>query len=105
VLYASVAFYPQLIYVWGVELYNRFAASMHQTFVDSYLYAYSNKIHPIYFHLNREIHLSIARAISCSLLAIIFYFLPPTFLWVVIGIGAFTLAGWLTLKKSDHLLQ
>lgn len=105
ILYASVAFYPQLIYAWGVELFNRFAASMHQTFVDSYLYAYSNKIHPIHFHLNREIHLSVARAISCALLAVIFYFLPPIFLWLIIGIGAFTLAGWLTLKKSDYLLH
>ena len=104
-LYASIGLYPHLIYVWAIQLFNRFTETMHQTFVDAYLYAYSNKIHPIHFHWNREIHLNIARMISNAILAIAFLFLPATFLWFAIGIGAFMLIGWLTLRRSDHLLQ
>lgn len=104
-IYPSIFFFPNLIYVWGVELINRFVGNMHQTIADSYLYAYSSKIHPIHFHLNREIYLSIARLITSIILAITFYFLPPEFLWLTIAIGAFMLLGWLNLKKSDHLLH
>ncbi len=103
-LYASIGLYPHLIYVWAVQLFSRFTETMHQTFVDSYLFAYSSKIHPIHFHLNREIHLTLARLLSSATLAIAFLFLPATFLWLAIGIGAFMLMGWLTLKRGDHLL-
>ncbi|MBN2096256.1 hypothetical protein JW752_02535 [Candidatus Peregrinibacteria bacterium] len=103
-LYASVGIYPHLIYVWGVQLFNRFAETMHQTFADSYLYAYGNKIHPVHFNLNREIYLTIARLISSAILATAFLFLPDRFLWLVIAMGAFMLMGWLTLRRSDHLL-
>ncbi|MBU1017787.1 hypothetical protein KKA33_02035 [Patescibacteria group bacterium] len=104
VLYASVGFYPSLIYVWGVQLFNRFAETMHQTFADSYLYAYGSKIHPVHFNLNREIYLTIARLISSAILTIAFLFLPDTYLWITIAVGAFMLMGWLTLRRSDHLL-
>ncbi len=103
-LYASVGIYPPLIYVWSVQLFNRFAETMHQTFADSYLYAYGSKVHPIDFNLNREIYLTIARLISSAILAIAFLFLPATYLWLMIAIGAFMLMGWLTLKRSDYLL-
>ena len=105
ILYASVFFYPHLGYVWIVNLLNRFASTMHQTTIDSYLFGHSNKIHPVYFHLNREIHLTIGRTSLSALLAIIFYFLPDNFLWLCIGIGAIMILGWLNLKKGDHLLH
>ncbi|MBU1934824.1 hypothetical protein KKF04_02095 [Patescibacteria group bacterium] len=104
-LYVSIFFYPNIIYVWLIELFNKLAVAVQYTIVDSYLFAYSNKIHPIHFHLNREIHLNISRFISSGLLAIAFYFLPANYLWVSIGIGAFMIFGWLTLKRSDHLLH
>lgn len=104
-LYASIGINPQLIYVWSIQLFNRFTETMHQTFVDSYLYAYGSKIHPIDFNLNREIYLTIARLISSAILTIAFLFLPATYLWFVIVLGAFMLMGWLTLKRSDHLLR
>ena len=104
-LYTSIFFYPQIIFVWIVEFLNQFSVTMLYTVADSYLYAYSNKIHPIHFILNREIYLNISRFIGSAILAITFYFLPAEFLWVVIGLGAFTYIGWLKLKKSDHLLH
>jgi len=104
-LYASVGIYPALVYVWSVQLFNRFAETMHQTFADSYLYAYGSKIHPVHFNLNREIYLTIARLISSAILTIVFLFLSDAYLWLVIAMGAFMLIGWLTLKKSDYLLK
>lgn len=104
-LYTSVFLFPNLIYVWIIEFANRLSTTSLYTVADSYLYAYSNKIHPIHFHLNREIYLSISRNLSAAILAITFYFLPAEFLWVSIGIGALTYIGWLKLKKSDHLLH
>ncbi len=104
-LYASIYFFPAIAYVWTVDILNRFVGSMHGTVTDSYLYATSNKIHPIYFHLNREIHLVFARALSALILGITFYFLPATYLWLSIALGGFMTLGWLHLKRSDHLLR
>jgi MFS family permease len=104
-MYASVFFYPTMVYAWGVELFNRFATNLHQTFIDSYLFGYSSKIHPIHFHLNREVHISIARVMTSGSLAIIFYFIPVQFLWLSIFIGAFTTFGWLSLKHGEPLLK
>lgn len=93
------------VYVWGIDIFNRFAGAMHGTVMDSYLFGYSNKIHPIHFHLNREIHLTISRGFASLILGIAFYFLPPEYLWVSIALGAPMLLGWLHLKRSDHLLH
>ena len=104
-LYPIIFFFPNMVYIWIVETLNKTTTSMHCAVTDSYLFAYSNKIHPIHFHLNREIHLTITRIISSAVLAIAFYFLPSESLWVAIGIGAFMLFGWNSLKSSDHLLH
>ncbi len=104
-LYTSIILFPNLIFVWIIEFANRLSTTSLYTVADSYLFAYSNKIHPIHFHLNREIHLAISRIISAGILSIIFYLLPAEYLWVSIGLGAFTYIGWLKLKKSDHLLH
>ncbi len=104
-LYPTIFFFPNMIYIWIVETLNKTTSSMHCTVTDSYLFAYSNKIHPIHFHLNREIHLTITRIISSAVLAIAFYFLPSESLWVAIGIGALLMFKWNTLKRSDHLLH
>jgi hypothetical protein len=104
-IYASVFLYPKMAYAWGAELFNRFATNLHQTFVDSYLFGYSSKIHPIHFHLNREIHLSIARVAISLFLAIAFFFLPEKFLWLAIFAGGFTTFGWLSLRHGDNLLK
>jgi hypothetical protein len=104
-LYPAVFFFPNMAYIWIIEAMNKIISGMHCTVTDSYLFAYSNKIHPIHFHLNREIHMTISRIISSALLAIVFYFLPANFLWVSIGIGALLLFKWNTLKRSDHLLH
>ncbi len=104
-LYASIYFFPVTAYVWAVDIFNRFAGSMHGTVTDSYLFGTSNKIHPIHFHLNRELHLTFARGISAVILGTAFYFLPPEYLWVSIALGGFMTLGWLHLKRSDHLLH
>ncbi|MBN2087119.1 hypothetical protein JW758_02110 [Candidatus Peregrinibacteria bacterium] len=104
-LYTSVFLFPNIIFVWAIEFANRISTTALYTVSDSYLYAYSNKIHPIHFHLNREIWMSMSRISSAGILAIIFYFLPAEYLWISIAIGAFSYLGWLTLKNSDHLLN
>ncbi|MBN1258166.1 hypothetical protein JXA05_00190 [Candidatus Peregrinibacteria bacterium] len=104
-LMASVFFFPHMAYIWGVNIFNRFAGSMQQTVVDSYLFGYSSKIHPVRFHLNREVHLTIARFLCSGMMAVLFYYLPPTALWPIIGLGSFTALGWLTIGKSDYLLH
>lgn len=104
-LYTSIFFFPSLTYVWVIESLNRFTLSMRMTVTDSYLYALSNKIHPVNFNLNREILLSISRFLSTGFMAIAFLFLPAEALWVFLGISAFTTLGWLTLKRADHLLH
>jgi hypothetical protein len=103
--YASIFLFPKLSYAWVADLFNKFAGNLHQTFIDSYLFGHSSKIHPIHFHLNREIHLSGARVISSVILALFFLFLPEEFLWLGIFIGSFTLFGWLYLKRGEHLLR
>lgn len=104
-LYTTLFFYPNMIWVTIVELVNRLSLSMHITIGDSYLFAYSSKVHPIHFHLNREVHLNIGRIFASALLAVMFYFLPASYLWMVITIGAFCILGFLNLKRSDHLLS
>lgn len=104
-LYASIYFFPLTAYVWVVDIFNRFTGAMHGTVTDAYLFGYSNKIHPIYFHLNREAHLVLTRTISSVILGTAFYFLPAEYLWVSIALGGFMILGWLNLKHSDHLLH
>jgi hypothetical protein len=104
-LYASIFLFPKLSYVWGIDLFNKFAGNLHQTFVDSYLFGHSSKIHPIHFHLNREIHLSMARAATSGFLAIVFLFISVKFLWLSIFIGSFTTLGWLSLRHGENLLK
>jgi len=104
-MYASVFLYPKMAYAWGVELFNRFATNLHQTFIDSYLFGHSSKIHPVHFLLNREVHISIARVMTSGFLAIIFCFIPVKFLWLSIFLGAFTTLGWLSLRHGEHLLK
>ena len=104
-LYATVYFLPNIIYVWLVEAVNRVTLSMRMTVTDSYLYAYSNKIHPIHFNLNRELALNISRFIGSGILAIAFMYLPPEALWPCMAISAVSTLGWLKLAKADHLLH
>jgi len=104
-LYPTIFFFPNMIYIWIVETLNKTTSGMHCTVTDSYLFAYSNKIHPIHFHLNREIYMTITRIISSAILAVAFYFLPSESLWVAIALGAFMMFGWNSLKRSDHLLH
>lgn len=103
--YASIFFIRGPVYVWITDIFNRFAGSMHQTTVDSYLFGYSAKKHPIEFHLNREINLTTARIVASLSLGLFFLWAPPEWLWAAITIGAFTLVGWMSLKKSDYLLR
>jgi hypothetical protein len=104
-LYPTIFFFPNMVYIWFVETLNKTTSGMHCTVTDSYLFAYSSKIHPIHFHLNREIFMTITRIASSAILAIIFYFLPKEYLWLAMGVGAFMVFGWNNLKKSDHLLH
>lgn len=104
-LYSSVFFFPQLIYVYLVNTLNYFIETAQRTTTGAYLYAFGSKVHPVNFNLNREIYLTLGRIISSSTLAIAFYFLQDEFLWLAIFIGTFMLIGWLSLKKSDHLLH
>jgi len=104
-LYTTLLFYAHIFWVTTIELINRLTFNMHLTVGDSYLYAYSNKIHPVHFNLNREIHLNIGRLLSSGTLAILFYFLPAEYLWIVIAIGAFSILGFIKLTKIDYLLH
>ena len=104
-LYTTLFFYPHIFWVTIVELINRLTLNMHITVGDSYLFAYSNKIHPIHFILNREVYLTIGRIISSAILAIIFYFLSANYLWIVLAIGAFATLGFINLRKIDYLLH
>ncbi len=104
-LFASIYFIPSIIYVWIIALTNKIILLSHYTILDSYLYAYGNKINPINFMLSREINLTISRFISAGILAILFAFLPEEFLWLVIFFGAFSVLGMHYIKKSDHYLN
>lgn len=104
-LYTSIYFFPNLAYVYLIESLNSFTLHMRLTITDSYLYAFGNKIHPIHFNFNREVLLGVSRFISSGILAIAFLWLPAGFLFVFLGISAFSTLGWLTLKRSDHLLH
>jgi len=94
-----------MFWVTTVELINRLMLTMHITVGDSYLFAYSSKIHPIHFILNREVYLNIGRIVTSAMLAVMFYFLPAEYLWIVIAIGAFSILGFIRLTKIDHLLH
>lgn len=104
-LYTTLFFYPHVLWVASVELINRLTYNMHLTVGDSYLFALGNKIHPIHFNLNREVHLNIGRISSSGIMAILFYFLPADYLWIVIAIGAFSILGFIKLTKIDYLLH
>lgn len=103
--YSAIFFYPSLGFIYLIDIGNRFIGSMHRTVADSYLYAYGNKVHPVHFALNREVHLSIVRPILNIILAIAFLFLPAEALWILIILGAITSLGWLYVVRSDHLLH
>lgn len=104
-LYSSIFFFPNIIYVALVELSNKLSSIALYTVADSYLYGLGNKVHPINFALNREILLNISRFFAYGTLSVSFYFLPEKCLWIFIGLGSLSLLGWLSLKKSDHLLH
>lgn len=103
--YSSIFFMPHIVYVWIVEFINRLTATTHHTILDSYLYAYGNKVHPVDFMLSREIHQNISRFLTAGILATTFYFLPETYLWLVIFLGSFSVLGMAYAKKSDHHLN
>jgi MFS family permease len=104
-LYSSVILLPSMIYITIVNIYCNLVINMHQTVVKSYLFAFSSKIHPIHFHLNREIWIIIGRLLCTSILMIIFTFLPEGYLWIIIAIGAVLFSAWHQLRKADHLLH
>ena len=104
-LYSTIFFFPNMIYVWIVEFMNKLAFSTHLTVAESYLYGYGNKINPIEFPMVREFYLNITRFVISIALAIAFLHLSETFLWVVILIGSLNFLGQLTLRNSDHLLN
>jgi hypothetical protein len=103
--YASIFFMPHIAYVWVVEFINKLTATTHHTILDSYLYAYGNKVNPVDFMLSREIHQNISRFLTAGILAITFYFLPETYLWLAIFLGSFTVLGMTYAKRSDHHLN
>lgn len=103
--FALVYFFPSIIFIWVIQTANNLINNMHDTVAFSYLYAYSNKIHPVHFHINREFALFVGRFVSTVALIIAFQFLPPEFLFVMLAIGAITIQGWQYLKRSDHLLH
>ena len=103
-MYASVFLFPSLIYVSIVDMFNRLLGDTHETVVDSYLFAYSSKVHPVHFHFNRELHLTLARIICCSGLSIMFYYSEPVLLWLNIALGSFMFYGWLGIQRAEYLL-
>ena len=103
--YASIYFFPHLTYVWMVEFANRLLLTMQNTVLSSYLYAYGNKVNPVNFMISREAYLTASRFISASIMAVAFYFLPESYLWLVIFLGAFTMFGMNYATKSDHHLM
>ena len=102
--YATIFFFPSIVYIWVVEFINKLMFTTQYTVLDSYLYAYGNKINPVDFMLSREVYLNISRFITAGILAITFYFLPETYLWLVIFLGSFTILGMTYAKRSDHHL-
>lgn len=102
--YVTVFFMPHIAYVWVIEFINRLMFTTQYTVLDSYLYAYGNKVHPVDFMLSREIYLNISRFVTAGILAITFYFLPETYLWLVLFLGSFTVLGMAYAKRSDHHL-
>ena len=104
-LFSLVYFFPQAGFIWAVQTANSFVNSMHDTVAFSYVYAYSNKIHPAHFHINRELTLVAGRFVSTSILIISFQFVSAKFLFLAIAIGAISVEGWQYLKRADHLLH
>ncbi len=104
-LLSTTFFFPSLTYAWAVGFLNQLSGVASSTVNEAYLYALSSKIHPIHFHLNREIYMTMGRIISSGGLAIAFYFLPNTYLWLAIALGSFFLLGRLLVKRVDHLLD
>ena len=104
-LLSTVYFFPHPIYVWLIQFLNELSATASETVTESYLHALSNRVHPVHFHLNREVLISLSGPISAAILAVTFYFLPNDYLWLSIAIGSFFLWGRLSLKRVDHLLH
>jgi len=104
-LYVTVFFFPHLAYVWLIEFLNRLTFTSQYTTIDSYLYSYGSKIHPVHFPMVREVYLNISRLTSAAFMAVTFYFLPPEFLWLMLPIGALSVLGMKRLSRSDHLLH
>lgn len=98
-------FVPTLMYASLANFLNQLSSTATSTVSESYLYGLSSKIHPIHFHLNREIYLALGRIVSAGLLAIAFHFLPDTYLWLAIALGGILSLGRLGIKKVDHLLH
>lgn len=104
-LYLGAYFFPNMVYIYFAQSMAKFTGIASLTVNDSYLYAYSNKVHPMYFHFNREIFLTLSRLICNSVLGVAFLLLPPKAIWLLIPLGAIAKLGWLQLGKSDHLLH
>lgn len=98
-------FVPTLIYATLANFFNQLSSTAASTVSESYLYGLSSKIHPIHFHLNREIYLALGRIVSAGLLALAFHFLSDTYLWLAIALGGVFSLGRLGIKKVDHLLH
>ena len=104
-LLSATCFIPHLVYASFANFLNNLSYTASSTVSESYLYGLSNRIHPIHFHLNREIYLALGRMISAGILAVSFYFLPDTYLWLAIALGGIFSLGRLGIKKVDHLLH
>jgi MFS family permease len=104
-LYVSLYFFPNMIYTYLVQTANGFLTTMHETVTNAYIYAHGNKTHPIHFNLNREVYLCLGRILTSVIMGVVFWLLPEIYLWAAIGIGAFFMLGWRSLKNTDHLLH
>lgn len=103
--YLSIIFFHSLSYVAVIEFLNKLLSTMQGTIMESYFYAYGNKVHPINFMLSREAYLNISRIVSAGILGVSFMFLSAQWLWAVLLTGAISVLGIVQLKKSDHLLS
>lgn len=103
--YASIFFFQNIAYIWLITFINKLTTTIQQLILDSYLYAYGNKLNPVEFMLSREFYLNISRLLTSGILAIIFYVAPPEGLWIVIFLGSLAVLGMLRVRKNDHFLE
>ena len=104
-LYPVLYFLHPPLLVWTVESLNRFTGSMVGTTVDSYLYGASSKLHPVEFHLNREVHLALGRTFIGLTMSLILLKAPAEALWICIFLSGLLSLNWIKLRRIDHLLH